>query len=293
MDSIIATAAGETLADIARWADAMWDGREPDTSALDRRLALAMTVGAMAGVSTPAMAEMVGDPGPDRHRSTDEVFRDMVEAIAKRRPTLAVLDPKTLSENMRQTAWFVTGVVKGKVLDRIREKLIEARVRGLGQPWFAEQVKRVADLSLGHIETVFRTNVESAAGAARWKQAHDPDTSDLWWGYRYWNPRDERSRPLHRAMHGFIAVPTDPIWRTIWTPNGFRCRCKCRELLRREVVGKLVDEKGRQIATRWFVDDLQREVVASVESGTAVVVGRRRLRFPDEGFRGNALMDLV
>lgn len=293
MDSIIAIAAGETLADIARWADAMWDGREPDTSALDRRLALAMTVGAMAGVSTPAMAEMVGDPGPDRHRSTDEVFRDMVEAIAKKRPTLAVLDPKTLSENMRQTAWFVTGVVKGKVLDRIREKLIEARVRGLGQPWFAEQVKRVADLSLGHIETVFRTNVESAAGAARWKQAHDPDTADLWWGYRYWNPRDERSRPLHRAMHGFIAVPTDPIWRTIWTPNGFRCRCKCRPIERHEAVGKLIDAKGRQIATRWFVDDLQRAVVASVESGTAVLVGRRRLRFPDEGFRGNALMDLV
>jgi SPP1 gp7 family putative phage head morphogenesis protein len=292
--SIIQTAAEETVEDIRAWADAIWEGREPDVAGLQRRLVMLLTVAAMGGVSTAEMDEMVGEPGePDRHYGTEEVFRGMVEAIVKKRPTLAVLSPRQLSDNLKQSAWYVSGVLKERVLERIRTRLIEARVKGHGLGWFQAQVSQEADLTLPHIQTVFRTNVESAAGAARWRQLHDPDTEDMWWGYRYWNPRDERSRPLHAAMHGFVAAKEDPIWRTIWTPNGYQCRCKVRPLERHEAVGKLIDEKGRRIADRWFATPLQRQVVQSIDDRTDIIVGRKTLRFPDEGFRGNAMLNLV
>src|SRR5262249_18473607 len=161
--------------------------------------------------------------------------------------------PSELSERLRQTAFFVSGVLKSNVLDRLRKKLIEARVNGHGQHWFAVEARKLADLSLGHIETVFRTNVQSAAGAGRWEQLNDPDVAVLFFGFRYWNPRDERSRPLHRAMHGFVALKEDPIWRTVWTPNGFSCRCKVRGLRRHQSVDAgLIDAKGRTIAQRVY-----------------------------------------
>lgn len=294
MNSITRVASIETLPDIEAWGDALWRGDSPDFEPLVRRLQMVMTVGAMGGVSTDAMDEMVGDPGPERHLATDEVFRDMVDAIAKRGPSLAVLSPRELTARLRQSAFYVSSVMRTNVVDQIRSKLIEARVHGHGKGWFQAEVSKIADLSLGHIENVFRTNVEAAAGAARWKQAHDPDTESMWCAFRYWNPRDDRSRPLHRAMHGFVAVKDDPIWPIIWTPNGFQCRCKCRPLEWDEgIKAGLFDKRRQLIARRVFVDDLQRRVVHSIENESVVVVGRRALRFPDEGFRGNALIDVI
>lgn len=353
MDSIITAATEDTLRDLRRWARAIWAGEEPDLSKLDERLVKVMMAGAMGGVSTVKMDEMVGDvdrhfdgqtkrfvtdatgmmltgwhretPKPDvkpdnrlasgqivtprttartsqqrsvvvdRHAElTDAVFREMVSAIAKKRPTLGVLSPKELSERLRQTAFFVSGVLKSNVLERIRAKLLEARIKGKGQSWFTAEVNHLADLSRQHVETVFRTNVESAAGAARWKQLHDPDVEDLFFGYRYWNPSDEHSRPLHRAMHGFVALKEDPIWRLIWTPNGYSCRCKCRGLRRHQAVSVgLIDDRGRTLRQRVYASSLQERTVLAAESGGSVVVGRSTLQFPDDGFRGNALMDLI
>lgn len=314
-DSLIQAAVADTLHDIDAWADQLWEGLQPRTDALDARLVKLMTVGVMAGASTAEMDEMVGEPGTQRHEwfrtnealavahlelidrnheHSDAVFREMVTAIAKKKPSMGVLSPKELSERLRQTAFFVSGVTKSNVLDEIRKKLLVARIKGHPQSWFTVEVQKIADLSIGQLENVFRTNVESAAGAGRWKQVNDPDVADLFFGYRYWNPRDERSRPLHRAMHGFVALKEDPIWRTIWTPNGYQCRCKVRPLRRHQAIDAgLIDERGRTLANRVFSTDLQRDVVQSIESGTAIVVGRTRVRFPDEGFRGNALMDLV
>lgn len=54
---------------------------------------------------------------------------------------------------------------------------------------------------------------------------------------RYATERDERVRPQHRAMEGFVAAGTDPIWE-VWEPlNGWGCRCKLIPLGARPVRG--------------------------------------------------------
>ncbi|WP_285409626.1 phage minor head protein [Pseudomonas sp. FR229a] len=37
---------------------------------------------------------------------------------------------------------------------------------------------------------------------------------------------DSKTRPSHRAMHGQVFHHDDPIWQTIYPPNGFNCRCR-------------------------------------------------------------------
>lgn len=36
---------------------------------------------------------------------------------------------------------------------------------------------------------------------------------------------DSRTRPAHRAMDGFIAPVSHPIWKRWYPPCGFNCRC--------------------------------------------------------------------
>jgi uncharacterized protein with gpF-like domain len=36
---------------------------------------------------------------------------------------------------------------------------------------------------------------------------------------------DDRVRPEHAVLDGFTARMEDPVWRKIYPPNGFNCRC--------------------------------------------------------------------
>lgn len=37
---------------------------------------------------------------------------------------------------------------------------------------------------------------------------------------------DARVRDSHRRINGFAAPKTDPVWNTLFPPNGWRCRCR-------------------------------------------------------------------
>lgn len=75
------------------------------------------------------------------------------------------------------------------------------------------------------METVFRTNVQTAYGAGHWEKLNDPLLADMFPCYRYSAVMDSQTRDTHRVMHGFIARRDDQIWNEWWPPNGFRCRC--------------------------------------------------------------------
>lgn len=293
VDSIVNPAIEETVSDFKKWARLLWDGKEPDLDATRERMVKVLMASLMAGMATVKDEEAVTDV--DRHVDlVGPVFSEAVLALAKKSPTLRVLSPKQLSEQLRQTAWYVSGVMSGNLLDRIRKKLIEARVAGHGRDWFTQEVTKEAELTAAHVETVFRTNAASAAGAGRWKQYNDPDVADLFFGFRYVSQGDHRSRPLHKAMHDFVALKDDPVWRTIWVPNGYNCRCKIRPLRKGDAVRYgLITKDGNVAQARVYANDFQRTVVAAAEGGGVVEVDGELRRFPDDGFRGNAMMDLI
>lgn len=86
-------------------------------------------------------------------------------------------------------------------------------------------------------EALFRTQTKLAYGAARWQENQEEWVQEILWGYKYVTVGDDRVRPTHEALEGMTAPKDDPIWNTIWPPNGWACRCDILDLFdEREIV---------------------------------------------------------
>lgn len=82
----------------------------------------------------------------------------------------------------------------------------------------------------GLIENLVRTNTAMAYGAGRWAVNSDPAIQEILWGYEYFTVGDDRVRPNHAALEGTKVPKEDPLLDSIWTPNGYQCRCQLIEV---------------------------------------------------------------
>lgn len=65
--------------------------------------------------------------------------------------------------------------------------------------------------------------MNSAYAVGRYKQQmEDVDFAPY---FQYQCILDNRTRPAHKAMHGKVFRYDDPIWQTMYPPNGWNCRC--------------------------------------------------------------------
>lgn len=78
------------------------------------------------------------------------------------------------------------------------------------------------------LETIYRTNLQTAYMAGRWRQQAETVEARPWW--QYVAILDDRTRPAHAALAGKVFRADDPIWKVAYPPNGFRCRCRTRAL---------------------------------------------------------------
>lgn len=74
-------------------------------------------------------------------------------------------------------------------------------------------------------EAIFRTQTQLAFGAGRWQADQDPYIQEILWGYKYVTVGDDRVRPEHVGLDGVTLPKDDPVWNSIWPPNGWACRC--------------------------------------------------------------------
>lgn len=86
-------------------------------------------------------------------------------------------------------------------------------------------------------ETLVRTHAQMAFGLAQW-QLNQDDPHDTIWGYTYATVGDDRVRPEHEELDGVTLPKDDPMWKKIWPPNGFNCRCQVIELTEKTDVVK-------------------------------------------------------
>lgn len=80
------------------------------------------------------------------------------------------------------------------------------------------------------VETLARTQSAVAYSAGQRNANRDPAVDEILWGYEYVTVGDDRVRPTHRALEGYRAPKGDPIWKSIFPPNGFNCRCTAIEI---------------------------------------------------------------
>jgi SPP1 gp7 family putative phage head morphogenesis protein len=121
------------------------------------------------------------------------------------------------------------------------------------------------------LETIYRTNLQSAYSVGRYQQMMDVAQDRPYWQYHA--IMDSRTRPAHAAMDGKVYDHRHPIWNTWYPPNGFNCRCFVSTLSARQVA-----ERGLKESTKG-VDELPDE-------GWRYNVGEAPLKLGDDWLSG-------
>lgn len=141
---------------------------------------------------------------------------------------------KSLADTARRKAFSIAGDVTEQFVADVQRARAEAFEQGKSLKEFADTVRQLYEdhgytpASNHYIETVYRNTAAEAYNGARWQQMNDPELGDFYWGFEYVTVGDDRVRPGHAVLSGFVAPKSDPVWRTIWPPNGHRCRCATR-----------------------------------------------------------------
>ncbi len=136
-----------------------------------------------------------------------DVLQDIREATQKAISEGTTLRDfiKELEPKLRAKGWWGKQVVQGpNGLETVQ----------LGSPW--------------RLQTIFRTNVQSAYMAGRRKAQEENKGSRPY--LMYIAVLDGSTRPSHATMNGKIFHINDPIWNTWSVPAGYSCRCRTRAL---------------------------------------------------------------
>jgi len=129
------------------------------------------------------------------------------------------------------TAFRVVDVADEVVTGRILAAITRAVEEGTSLAEFqasANRIMRGAGLSKAkpsYLETVFRTNVQTAYSVGAWQQFHEPGVAEWIQGYEYVAVMDDRTRETHAMMDSRKFPEDSPVWAKWWPPNGFNCRC--------------------------------------------------------------------
>lgn len=151
---------------------------------------------------------------------------------------------KELSALAKQRAFSVAGVAHLDVLQMVFDLLGEALNAGPEASNFDDIKANIADTLEaewggeipGRVETIFRTNMQSAYSAGRAAIMADPDVME---DRPYWlfdSVVDSRRTPICEAMHGVCRPANDPGWNGLYPPNHFGCR---------SVISTLTEEEAK------------------------------------------------
>ena len=123
---------------------------------------------------------------------------------------------------------------------RTRELLVRALEEGDTFRQFAAGFRETAQ-GLGitaenpaYLNMVFRTNIQSAYGAGRFRAITDPDVMQARPFIQYRTVGDSRVRDAHAVLEDTVYRTDSADWRRIAPPNGFSCRCSATTLDREE-----------------------------------------------------------
>jgi len=105
----------------------------------------------------------------------------------------------------------------------------------------------VKRLTPWRLETVYRTNLQTAYSVGRYKQMEEVKDARPYW--QYMGIRDEVTRPAHAEQFGKVYHADHPFWDEWYPPNGFNCRCYVKTLS-----GRQMDERGLTEETRGVAD---------------------------------------
>lgn len=136
-----------------------------------------------------------------------------------------------LKQRYQEQAFTVAGLNDVGLIDKIQQALVNILGQGGTQRDFNSAVQKltsdagVEDMNAFHLETVFQTNIQRAYQNGKFEQMRDPAVTVALPYWQYTTAGDDRVRPAHAALDGFTARYDDAVWRRLYPPCGFNCRC--------------------------------------------------------------------
>lgn len=202
-----------------------------------------------------------------------------------------------LGEKYRNYAFTVTGDFKEEQIAGILQSLIDAKENKIGyKDWLAQNGERWK-LSPERLKMIYRQNILSAESAGRYAQMKaDVDIAPFW---QYIAVLDKNTRPEHAAFNLMIRRHDDPIWDSIYPPNGFNCRCMVRSLSPEYLKAKGVDpetipsgnpDMGEVLKNTGNRKEFEEFIKPSL---TRFDKDGKILFAPDEGFKNNVGKDFT
>lgn len=167
-------------------------------------------------------------------------FREAIAEFIRRGTTegggLGILTPEefyALSDAYRTRAFTASRLMSEELVRQAYDALQRALEEGSTLRDFARSLGEgdvvAGQGSTGYLETVFRTNVQGAYGAGRYRQiravAQDPDLAAARPFVEYRTAGDTRVRQNHAALDRTVFRIDDPDWGRFAPPSGFNCRC--------------------------------------------------------------------
>lgn len=204
-------------------------------------------------------------------------------------------------------AFTAAGVMKADVLADLKGGLVDALKGGTGRNAYIDTLRPLLEkkgwwgkdaqtdkatgemagkgLTPRRLATIFDTNIQTAYMAGRYK-AFMANTADRpYWMYSA--VMDRRTRPAHAAMNGRTFRFDDPIWASIYPPNGFRCRCSVRALDGEDLKQRKIDLSSSEGKLREIEVPISRKPDARLVSVTRFEYAPGKAFAPDPGWNYN------
>ncbi len=169
---------------------------------------------------------------PMKPKEALDHFRELIPVLAE--------DYYALEAELRPKFFTVSRIEALDVIADVHRALYRALEEGKTLTQFQEEFdpEALSSLSDHHLETVFRTNIQTAYYAGYREALSDPGMAQEFPYLQYITAGDDRVRPAHAAMDGYVAPINDPIWKEWFPPNGFNCRCDVIAISRAEAVSR-------------------------------------------------------
>lgn len=158
--------------------------------------------------------------------------------------------------SIRRRAFTVAKVTSAGLLQTMLQELRRGQAEGKGYKEWAREVQTVLekkgyakreDGKAWRLDTIYRTNMQTAYQAGRHTQMRESSRFEYW---EYRAVGDKRSRKEHLELDGLILHRDHPMWKRIFPPNGFGCRCSVTALTLRQALAKGYREpKGTKAVT--------------------------------------------
>jgi len=175
------------------------------------------------------------------YRSTASLFERFAEAVAELRSRIAITDDEyqAMVDAIRLRVFRVSGLQQLRLVQHVLDSLARALERGEGLDVWRRQLGEDIRNAWGagsafRLETIFRTNIQTALNRGRYAQMTHPSVLRLRPYWMYDAVLDSHTSPICRERDQVVKPANDPYWQTGYPPLHHRCRGAVRTLRKRQ-----------------------------------------------------------